>query len=373
MSDHDAVPRAMTGGAEPGPAGERDPGFGSGGFGGRFGGGGGRRRRRGGSGGEQLMVPEAEFTSYYGRPILQKPKWEPLDIAGYLFLGGLAGSSSVLAAGAQATGRPSLARACKVGSLVAISGSVVALVHDLGRPERFTNMLRTFKPSSPMSVGSWILSAYGPAAGIAAVTELTGWFPRIGRLATFAAAATGPAVAAYTAPLIADTAVPTWHAGHQELPFLFVSSGAMAAGGLGMVTAPVAQAGPARRAALLGGVAEVAVTRFMERRMGLPGETLRQGKAGTLMRAAEALSLGGALVGGIGGRWSRAAAVVGGVAAMAGSACTRFGLFEAGVASTQDPRYVVQPQRERLQRRAAAGADSSDGSAARGRADEWAA
>lgn len=376
--DHDAVPRGLTGGASPGPAaGAGDEGFGSGGFGGRFGGfgsggGGGRRKRRGGGrGGEQLMVPEAEFTSYYGRPILHKPKWETLDIAGYLFLGGLAGSSSVLAAGATATGRPALARACKVGSLVAISGSVVALVHDLGRPERFTNMLRTIKPSSPMSIGSWILSAYGPAAGVAAVTGVTGWFPRIGRLATFAAAATGPAVAAYTAPLIADTAVPTWHAGHRELPFLFVSSGATAAGGLGMLAAPVSQAGPARRAALVGGLTEVAITRYMERRMGLPGETLRQGKAGTLMRAAEALSVGGALVGGIGGRWSRAAAVVGGLAAMAGSACTRFGIFEAGVASTQDPKYVVQPQRERLERRASSSGSSSGD--AQGRADEWAA
>jgi len=361
--DSDAVPSALTAGAELG-----------GGAGGR-GAGGGRRKRRRGRGGEELMVPDVTFASYYGRPILQKPKWETLDIAGYLFLGGLAGSSSVLAAGAEATGRPALARACKVGSLVAIAGSAVALVHDLGRPERFVNMLRTIKPSSPMSVGSWILATYGPAAGVAAVTNVTGWFPRIGRLATIGAAVVGPAVAAYTAPLVADTAVPTWHAGHRELPFLFVSSGATAAGGLGMLAAPVAQAGPARRAALVGGVTEVALTRYMERRMGLPGETLRQGRAGQLMRAAELLSLGGAVVGGLGGRRWRAAAVVGGLAALAGSACTRFGIFEAGVASTQDPKYTVQPQRERLQRRAAAatagGSHSSE--TQDGKADGWVA
>ena len=33
---------------------------------------------------------------------------------------------------------------------------------------------------------------------------------------------------------------------------------------------------------------------------------------------------------------------------LAGSALQRFGVFEAGVASTRDPRYVVTPQRERL-------------------------
>ena len=112
---------------------------------------------------------EPEFTSYYGRPILQEPVWEARSIASYLFLGGLAGASSVLAAGAQATGRERLATSTKTAALGAIGLSVVALVEDLGRPERFPMMLRVVKPTSPMSVGSWILSAYGPAAGAAAL------------------------------------------------------------------------------------------------------------------------------------------------------------------------------------------------------------
>ena len=56
---------------------------------------------------------DAPGTSYYGRPIIKAPTWEALDIAGYLFLGGLAGASSILAAGAELTGRPHLARACR--------------------------------------------------------------------------------------------------------------------------------------------------------------------------------------------------------------------------------------------------------------------
>ena len=52
------------------------------------------------------MVPKAEFTSYYGKPVLNPPVWEARDIAGYFFLGGLAGGSSLLAAGADLTGRP---------------------------------------------------------------------------------------------------------------------------------------------------------------------------------------------------------------------------------------------------------------------------
>jgi formate-dependent nitrite reductase membrane component NrfD len=299
------------------------------------------------------MVPDAEFRSYYGLPILNEPTWSATDIAGYLFLGGLAGASSVLAAGADLTGRPALARTAKVGALTAISGSVVALVHDLGRPSRFANMLRVIKPSSPMSVGSWILSVYGPQAGVAALTAMTGWFPRLGRTATMGAALVGPAVAAYTGALIADTAVPTWHAGHRELPFVFVGSAAGAAGGLGMVATPIAQAGPARRAAVFGAALELTSVKLMEHRMGMVAEPLHSGTAGRLMRAAEALTVTGALVGGVLGRRSRTAAVVGGLAALAGSACTRFGIFHAGVASARDPRYTVVPQRERLRRAAA--------------------
>ena len=105
----------------------------------------GRRRRRGG---EQPMVPDAEFTSYYGRPVIKEVVWTVPDIGGYLFLGGLAGASSVLAAGAQQSGYGELARVAKVAALGAISLSAAALVHDLGRPRRFVNMLRVFKPTS---------------------------------------------------------------------------------------------------------------------------------------------------------------------------------------------------------------------------------
>jgi formate-dependent nitrite reductase membrane component NrfD len=294
------------------------------------------------------MVPDAEFRSYYGRPILNEPTWEALDIAGYLFLGGLAGASSVLAAGAELTDRPALARVSRTGALVAISGSLVALVHDLGRPARFVNMLRVFKPSSPMSVGSWILSVYGPPAGVAGLTALTGRFTGIGKVATVTAGLVGPAVAAYTGALLSDTAVPTWHAGYRELPFVFVGSAAGAAGGLGMIGAPVAEAGPARRAAMLGAALEVVAAKRMERRMGMVAEPLRTGTAGRLMRAAEILTVTGALVGGVLGRRSRTAAVLGGMASLAGSACTRFGIFHAGVASARDPRYTVVPQRESM-------------------------
>jgi hypothetical protein len=307
----------------------------------------GRRKRRG----EQLMVPDAEFTSYYGRAVLNEPTWAATDIAGYLFLGGLAGASSVLAAGAQASGRTELERAGKVTSISAISLSLVALVHDLGRPGRFINMLRVFKPTSPMSVGSWVLSGYAPLAGIAAASQVTGRAPRIGAAATAGAALIGPAVASYTAVLVADTAVPAWHDAFRELPFVFAGSAAAAAGGMGLLAAPVAQSGPAQRLALLGAITELGVGARMEKRLGLVAETYQQGRAGRLMRAARVLTAAGALGGAVFGRRSRAAAAISGAALLAGSACTRFGVFEAGRASAIDPKYTIVPQRERLAQR----------------------
>lgn len=315
----------------------------------------GRRRRRRGRG-EQAMVPEAEFTSYYGMPVLNSPTWEARDIAGYLFLGGLAGGSSLLAAGAQATGRPVLARAAKSGAFGAISLSLAALVHDLGRPERFLHMLRVFKPTSPMNVGSWLLTAYGPLAGAAAAADLSGRLRRTGTAATVGAALLGPAVAAYTAVLVSDTAVPSWHEGYRELPFVFTGSAATAAAGLGMLAAPVAEAGPARRAGAFGAALELGATQVMKRRMGLAAEPLDSGKAGRLMRLSEALTSAGALTGLLAGRRNRTAAAVAGAALLAGSAALRFGVFHAGVASADDPRYTVVPQRERLEEAAEASA-----------------
>ncbi|MGH3364993.1 MAG: hypothetical protein ACRDOW_09700, partial [Nocardioidaceae bacterium] len=83
--------------------------------------------------------------------------------------------------------------------------------------------------------------------------------------------------------------------------------------------------------------------------MGITAEPLHKGRAGRLMKAAKVLTAAGAAGALLGGR-SRAAAVVSGAALMAGSACTRFGVFEAGQESARDPKYTVVPQRERVDR-----------------------
>ncbi len=302
--------------------------------------------------GEQLVVPRAEFTSYYGQPVLKPPTWKALDIAGYLFLGGLAGASSVVAAAADASGRPLLARPLKVGALGAIGLSAAALVHDLGRPERFVNMLRVLKPTSPMSVGSWLLAGYGPAAGAAAACSVTGLLPNVGRLATGTAALLGAGVASYTGVLVADTAVPAWHEAYRQLPFVFVSSAAAAASGLALVTVRSEDSGPARRLATTAAACEISLLRRTEQRLGLVGETYREGRAGAMLRAAETLTAVGAITAAVAGGRSKAARRTSGLFLLAGSALTRFGIFQAGVQSTLDPKYVVVPQRTTAEQKA---------------------
>ena len=316
-----------------------------------------RRKRRG----EQPMVPRADFTSYYGKPILNAPVWEARDIAGYLFLGGLAGGSSLLAAGADLTGRPGLSRAAKAGAAGAITLSLAALVHDLGRPARFINMMRVFKVTSPMSVGTWLLSGYAPAAGVAAATALTGRLPKVGAAATVGAALLGPAVAAYTAALIADTAVPAWHDGYREMPFVFTGSGAMAAGGLGLLAGPAEESGPARNLALAGQVVEMLAFERMTRRIGMVAEPYHTGRGGAYVRAGQvlgALGAAGATLSGTpavpSGRPRRLITALSGAALIGASIATRWGVFHAGMASARDPKYTVVPQRKRLNERAAA-------------------
>jgi formate-dependent nitrite reductase membrane component NrfD len=314
------------------------------------------RRKRGG--GEQSMVPEADFRSYYGMPVVKPSPWKA-DIPAYIFFGGLSAGSSLLAAGGDLSDRPVLRRAGRLTALVGMTATMATLVHDLGRPARFLNMLRTVKLTSPMSVGSWILAGYGPVAGVAAVAELAdmlagrrprgllGVLSRLGRPAGLLAGLTAPPVAAYTAVLLADTATPSWHEAYRELPFVFVGSAAAAAGGLAMMTTPVDEAGPARRMAAGGALLELLAARQMESSMGIAVEPLQRGRAGRLMKVSKVLTAAGA-AGSLVAARSRAAGVVSGAALVAGSVCTRFGIFEAGQESARHPRYTVAPQRERL-------------------------
>jgi Polysulphide reductase, NrfD len=299
---------------------------------------------------DSQMVPEAEFRSYYGRPIIKEPVWT-WEVPWYFFAGGIAGASASLGLVARLAGNDRLARSAWAVAGAGGTAGVPLLVSDLGRPERFLYMLRMFKVTSPLSVGSWVLASMGPAAVGAVVSDRLGVFPRLGRVAEVVAGLLGPALATYTGTLVADTAVPVWHEAGRELPFVFAGSAAASAGAAATLLTPAADAGPARRLVLTGALLELGAAQTMERRLGELGEPYHQGPAGRLARLAKASTAAGAGLVALGGRRRRAITMAGAALVLAGSACERWAVYKAGFQSARDPRYIVGPQRARMAER----------------------
>jgi formate-dependent nitrite reductase membrane component NrfD len=294
-------------------------------------------------------VSENEFQSYYGRPIVKEPTWT-WEIPTYFFTGGLAGASAVLSSAARVAGNEKLARTALYIGAAADLVSPALLISDLGRPERFHHMLRVVKVTSPMNVGSWVLLVSGGASTTAAVLQLAGRLKPVRVAASIVSALAGPPLATYTGVLVADTAVPVWHEGRHELPWIFGASAAASAGAAASMFVHPRDAGPARRLAVAGVLAEGALMQAMELRLGKVGEVYHQGDAAKFSWAAKGLATAGAVLLAKRGRTSRGAAVAGGALVCAGELCLRWAVFKAGAQSARDPKYVVESQRQRIER-----------------------
>jgi hypothetical protein len=267
-----------------------------------------------------------KMRSYYGRPVLKEPVWQP-EIPFYFFTGGLGGASSVLSLVARWSGNELLAqRSIQIAS-AADAVSPLLLISDLGRPERFLNMLRVFKVTSPMSVGSWILAYSSAASSMSAFLNTIGRLRHVAELARTASAVSGAPLAIYTATLISDTAIPVWHEARKELPFLFGSSAIASAGAAAAIAVPPPQAGPARRLAVGGVLAENVLFKLMEKRLGMVGEPYSKGEAGRFKKIATGCTLGGAALLAGPGRRSRLAAAAGGTLTLAGGVAVRWAVF----------------------------------------------
>ena len=296
---------------------------------------------------EELQVPPADFQSYYGRPILKVTHWKEPNLPAYLVLGEMSGALAMVGALAHATGRRSLARAARLGSAAAGAGGGAFLAAELGRPERFLNMLRVAKPTSPMSMGSWMLTSHSGLISAAAASDVTGLLPGAGTLAGAAAAVTGSVLATYPGVLLGNTAVPAWHESYRELTLLFAAGAMTAAAAAGLAAGAVhpdrADFEPARRLAIIGAAAESAAGYRLERGQGLISEPYRTGEGARMLTAARYLTLGGG-VAALAARRSRLAALASAALLASGGDCAKAGVLRAGKASAADPRYVVAGQ-----------------------------
>lgn len=287
--------------------------------------------------------------SYYDHPVLKKPIWT-WEIPTYFFTGGLSGASAGLGQLADLRGNTVLARRAWTTAAAAASVSPMLLISDLGRPKRFLNMLRMFKVSSPMSVGSWILVASATCNATVTLNAWTGALPRLRRIVAPAGAILGLPMATYTAALIANTAVPAWHEARRELPFVFASGAALSAGAAALITTPPAYAAPARRLVVGAAVCEVGSAMTMEHLLGEHARPYKQGSAGKLSWARRACMVAGAVLLQHRGESSHLAAAGAGSMLLAGGLAKRWQVFRAGVQSASDPGNVIGPQRAALER-----------------------
>ena len=158
--------------------------------------------------------------SYYDLPLLKKPVWT-WEVPTYFFVGGAAGAAAVLAVAAQAGGgREKVVRDARWIAAIGAAVSGPLLIADLGRPKRFLNMLRVFKPQSPMSVGAWTVAVFGAATTAAVLIPNR----KVKNTAGAVAAASGLVMATYTGVLLGATAIPVWKENVALLPVHFGAS-----------------------------------------------------------------------------------------------------------------------------------------------------
>ena len=290
--------------------------------------------------------------TYYDLPTLKEPVWI-WSVPAYFYVGGAAAGAALLGAVAQLADRQGHATLIGRCRWVATGGTVLStalLIEDLGRPARFLNMLRVFRPTSAMSMGSWLLAANSTAAGAAAVLPRLG-LRRLGDAAGLGSGALAPALGTYTAVLISDTAVPVWQATRRSTPALFAASGLVAAtSALDLLEHDERDEVLLHRLGTAAKVADLAASEVVEHaadRLERVGRPLHEGASGAMWTAAKSCIAGSLVVSlvPVPERWRRWRRRLAAVLGTAGSIATRFALFHAGTASTRDPRATFEQQR----------------------------
>ena len=290
--------------------------------------------------------------TYYGRNQLKAAPFNNFAVGGYVFLAGLSGGAMIVSTIADLAGHKGTVgrRGRLLATLAPTLGSAI-LVWDLHTPQRFMNMMRVAKRTSPMSIGTWLLLSFSafamPAAAAEIVAERTPWpdlLHRLARIASVPAAVFGAGIGTYTAALLAATSTPLWAAAPRALAVRFASS-SIAAGASALA---LGETDPATRRALdavaVAALATEAVAATVSHRVYAAkgvGDALlsRAGRiehwgahvAGTLVPAA--LKTVAVLAGRRGGLASR----LGSVLAVAGSGTFRISIMAAGDVSARDP------------------------------------
>ncbi|WP_162604585.1 NrfD/PsrC family molybdoenzyme membrane anchor subunit [Geomonas edaphica] len=289
----------------------------------------------------------AQAGDYYGLALLKEPVWI-WSVPAYFYVGGVAGGGAVLAAALHGK-RPlrRLAAWCRVLAFLGTTVGPALLTYDLGRMSRFLNMLRVFRPSSPMSVGSWSLAGTGMVATLA----LLQGDRASAKPAHLATALGGLMVAGYTGVLLGNSANPLWQDRRRLLPLLFISSAvASTAGVLEMMPLDRKEEGVVQRFGVAGKAGEAACMLAMEHVHQSTPEAavaMKKGKGGVLWQAAKVALVAGILVELVPGR-SPTKRKISGALTTLGAVCLRFALLETGRTAAREPLAATRPQRRKM-------------------------
>ena len=231
-------------------------------------------------------------------PFIKPPVWT-WQIPLYMWVGGIAAGSSGVAAACDTAGDQRSAAIARRVALGAVAPAAPLLIADLGRPARFLNMLRIFKPRSPMNTGAWALAAFSVTGAVAVGADVA-QRPRAARTLGLAQAVIGSYLGSYTGVLLTSTAVPLWARSRMMLAPIFVAT-ATATGAamtrLVLVASGLPRRHPSRRALswieTASILSELAMSQVNERRLGTASAALSSGRAGRANRIAKALVASG--------------------------------------------------------------------------------
>ncbi|HMJ37011.1 MAG TPA: NrfD/PsrC family molybdoenzyme membrane anchor subunit [Baekduia sp.] len=288
-------------------------------------------------------------------PMMKPPVWT-WEVPLYFWFGGMAAGASFVGFACDLAGDHRSARVARMVALGALAPSPPLLIMDLGRPERFSNMLRIFKPRSPMSMGSWCLTVFGGLSSAAVAADLLGR-DKVARRLGCGTAVVGGYLGSYTGVLLASTAVPVWARSRLSLGPIFVATATLtgaAATRLVLVAdgTPVGHPTPVALGRVESGAmaAELLLSEINHHHLGRLASVLEEGAGAGWFKRAKWLARGGLALRFARrrtGPWTEHAASV---CFMAAALCFRFAWVRSGRSSAQDDEAVARMARARATR-----------------------
>jgi formate-dependent nitrite reductase membrane component NrfD len=200
-----------------------------------------------------VRIADERDVTYYGLPSVKSSLWGGL-VSGYMFIAGVGGSAQIIATAADLVGDRALTPIIRHGRYIALGATVVGgplLIIDLHTPQRWYNMLRIFRKTSPMSIGTWVLMGFGTLSTALAAAQFAadrGHSPSRAmqtaiKLLEVPAALTGMAMSTYTGALLSATSTPLWAAAPRRIGALFGAS-AIASGAAVLTIAEQSRGAP---------------------------------------------------------------------------------------------------------------------------------